>query len=98
MVSYPTLALGACGAKTTLAGRPCVSEPGMPPVCRLSPRVRGPGMYTHAHGPGMHAHGPGTCSQPAAFRLRCHWQVWNLAKEALHYKGITDVMHLRENL
>ena len=25
-------------------------------------------------------------------------EVWNLAKEAQHYKGITTVMHLRENL
>ena len=71
-------------------GRASVCErAGYAAICMLSPRVRGPGM---------HAHGPGTCSQPAAFRLRCHWQVWNLAKEALHYKGITDVMHLRENL
>ena len=78
-------------------GRASVCErAGYAAVCRLSPRVRGPGM--HAHGPGIHAHGPGTCSQPAAFRLRCQRQVWNLAKEALHYKGITDVMHLRENL
>ena len=25
-------------------------------------------------------------------------EVWNLAKDAKHYEGITKVMHLRENL